>query len=316
MKSFNCSLAVFALFVFAPLATAQSTPIVAGLPRADVPSQRGLGVRLADKGSANRNRKTSEKYPILVYRGLAFIAYSHNDNRTAMTIIGYDNNEIARVRFEKQGARYLKKIRVDARRKTAHFIGQNDREIVVPWKQLSPATQTKSVGITRKNRTTTRGSDTRTPRKGGKGPKDFEQAMRDLEKMQRDWESMEKEMTSASKEAAAAVRKERAEILQELKTSKIGYEDAVRLSAMAVLLDATVMAQMLGDVFTGDGMTEKQVEQEIAKNTKILRLIQTKVASKAFTGTKSEQKKLQGQIDKMLTERAKAKAKPSSKSCN
>lgn len=285
----------------------QSTPIVAELTAADVPMQQGLSAVLENDPTGKAD------YPAVVYRGLVFVAYSHVDNRLGMTIIGYDKSEKPRVQIRKEGARYLREIQVDSRRQLIRFVGQNDREIVVPWKRLIPVT-TMHVGLHKKGKhVSPHAANGASPAaleiaSEFSQPKDFATALRDLEKMQREWEVMEQEMQEASDDAADSVRKERAAIMKELKQPTISYETATRLSAMSALLDVTIMGQMLGDVFSGGGMTEQEVQREMMINTKLIQKIRSKVAGEGFTGTPATQKNLLGRIDKMLVERKKAAA--------
>jgi hypothetical protein len=73
---------------------------------------------------------------VIRWLGRTYWAYSHADNRLGMTVIAYDAAGTAVKQWEKQGARYLWEIAVDATARTVTFRGQSNNTITMGWDEL------------------------------------------------------------------------------------------------------------------------------------------------------------------------------------
>lgn len=78
--------------------------------------------------------------PVVECGGLTFWAYSYNDNRMSMSVVGYDVHGHQIKQWELKGARYIWQIEVDSDNKVVKFYGQAKASVVISWKDLqSPA---------------------------------------------------------------------------------------------------------------------------------------------------------------------------------
>jgi hypothetical protein len=79
---------------------------------------------------------TCSTCPVIKWGGYTYWAYSHRDNRVAMTIVAYDAAGKVVRKWYKTGARYVGRIGVDTAAKTVTFWGQADKTIVMKWDEL------------------------------------------------------------------------------------------------------------------------------------------------------------------------------------
>lgn len=78
----------------------------------------------------------SSTCPVIKWDRYTYWAYSHSDNRSAMTIVAYDAAGNIVKQWYKPGARYVWRIAVDAATEKVTLWGQDNKRIVVTWDQL------------------------------------------------------------------------------------------------------------------------------------------------------------------------------------
>ena len=88
------------------------------------------------KASCYENGEYSQTCPILNSDGFTFWAFSYKDNRSGLMIVKYDESGNIVEKWDKEGARYLYDISVNAEQKTVSFWGQADKSITVSWDEL------------------------------------------------------------------------------------------------------------------------------------------------------------------------------------
>ena len=74
--------------------------------------------------------------PVVECGGLTFWAYSYDDNRFSMSVVGYDVRGHVVKQWELLGARYIWQIDVDADKKVVTFYGQSKKSVQLSWKEL------------------------------------------------------------------------------------------------------------------------------------------------------------------------------------
>lgn len=88
------------------------------------------------KATCYENDAYSQTCPVLNSNEFTYWAFSYKDNRSGMMIVKYDDSGNVVEKWEKDGARYLYDISVDANKKTVTFWGQADKSIVMSWDEL------------------------------------------------------------------------------------------------------------------------------------------------------------------------------------
>lgn len=88
------------------------------------------------KASCYENGEYSQTCPVLNSDEFTFWAFSYKDNRVGLMIVKYDKSGNVIEKWEKDGARYLYDISVDAEHKTVSFWGQSDSSISMSWDEL------------------------------------------------------------------------------------------------------------------------------------------------------------------------------------
>jgi len=78
----------------------------------------------------------SKRCPVLEYNGYTYWAWSDINNAVAMAIVAYDSHGNAVKQWNRNGARYIWNITVDAAAQTVSFIGQSNAAIRFSWSDL------------------------------------------------------------------------------------------------------------------------------------------------------------------------------------
>ena len=74
--------------------------------------------------------------PVVAWRGVTYWAFSHMDNRSAMTIVAYNAAGDVRGQLQRDGARYLSQITVDEAASTVTLVGQAGATITLTFAEL------------------------------------------------------------------------------------------------------------------------------------------------------------------------------------
>ncbi len=80
--------------------------------------------------------ESSPTCPVIRWLGRTYWAYSHADNRLAMTLVAYDQAGNVVKQLEKQGARYVWQITVNNSARTVTIAGQASNSISMTWEEL------------------------------------------------------------------------------------------------------------------------------------------------------------------------------------
>jgi hypothetical protein len=96
----------------------------------------GLDVVCMTDGSATLESSTC---PVLIWNGITYWAFSYEDGRNSMVVVGYNsNNEVVKQLSERTGAKNLWQITINQGQSTVTLRGQADATIVIPWSELLP----------------------------------------------------------------------------------------------------------------------------------------------------------------------------------
>lgn len=87
-------------------------------------------------GESEPDFSNTQTCKVLTWKDYSFWALSFRDNRLSLAFLAVDQDGEIVARLDRDGARYLWKIDLDEEAKTATFIGQAAREIVVQWEEL------------------------------------------------------------------------------------------------------------------------------------------------------------------------------------
>lgn len=79
---------------------------------------------------------TTSECAVIKWMDHTYWALSFTDNRNSMAILAINTEGDIEERWDRDGDRYLWKIELDDEAETAAFIGQANREIVLPWDEL------------------------------------------------------------------------------------------------------------------------------------------------------------------------------------
>ena len=113
-------------------ALAQAAPTVVNVPRESSPvPQTGLKVECLEGPNV---LVPSQTCPVIKYKGYTFWAYSFVDNRVAMALVRYGSDGKMQALQYLPGARYVWKITIDPKTKTATLWGQSNATVSVPFK--------------------------------------------------------------------------------------------------------------------------------------------------------------------------------------
>lgn len=113
-------------------AHAQAAPTVVNVPQNSSPvPESGLKVTCLEGPNV---LVPSQTCPVIKYKGYTFWAYSFVDNRVAMALVRYGSDGKMQALENLPGARYVWKITIDPKTKTATLWGQSNVTVSVPFK--------------------------------------------------------------------------------------------------------------------------------------------------------------------------------------
>ena len=117
-----------------PTPTPTQDPVVENVEMTNLPdTPYGLKVTCLE---GTDTLQSSSTCPVIKWDGYTYWAYSHHDNRIAMTIVAYDTAGNVVQQWYRTGARYVVQITVDTAAKTVTFLGQDGQTIVMTWDEL------------------------------------------------------------------------------------------------------------------------------------------------------------------------------------
>ena len=112
----------------------QSGPVARKLNASNHPPiPSGLKVTCLQGPSTNQ---LSDRCPVIKWGRYIYWAYSHRDNRSAMTIVAYDTAGNIVKQWYETGARYVWRITVNESTEKVTLWGQDNKKIVVTWDLL------------------------------------------------------------------------------------------------------------------------------------------------------------------------------------
>lgn len=137
LSTVACTSTTEPTFVVDPLPEQQPEPVVAPVvvqrDRSTVAIPEGLKATcLVDPAKAT----AAPDCPVLEYRGRSYWALSHRDNRSSLSVVGYDSAGVVTGQVELIGARYIYQMRVTAADSTVVLVGQGERELTIRWADL------------------------------------------------------------------------------------------------------------------------------------------------------------------------------------
>jgi hypothetical protein len=130
-KGIACASFAFAA-ALSSKALAQAAPTVVNVPANSGPvPQSGLKVTCLEGPNV---LVSSQTCPVIKYKGYTFWAYSFVDNRVAMALVRYGRDGKMQALRDLPGTRYVWKITIDPKTKTATLWGQANATASVPFK--------------------------------------------------------------------------------------------------------------------------------------------------------------------------------------